>query len=121
MTYIKEIDFEISREYIEGVFESCRHVILPASGGFAMDMSCGFFDSKTCTAERWVCFDLNLVKIHMSHKKYFQYNFMGNISENDYTPFQINYKLESPERAFHAETKKCNESYPVCIMLLFEF
>lgn len=42
---------------------------------------------------------------------------MGNVSENDYTPFQINYKLDNPERAFHAETKMCNESYPV----LFEF
>lgn len=52
--YVREIDFEISREYTEGVFESCRRVILPASGGFAMNMACGFFDSKTCTAERWV-------------------------------------------------------------------
>lgn len=51
---VKEIDFEISREYTEGVFESCRRVILPASSGFAMNMACGFFDSKTCTAERWV-------------------------------------------------------------------
>lgn len=38
---------------------------------------------------------------------------MGNVSINDYAPFQINYKYDNPEKAFRADTMKCNEAYPV--------
>lgn len=38
---------------------------------------------------------------------------MGNVTLNEYVPFQINYKYDNPEKAFRAETKMCNESYPV--------
>lgn len=38
---------------------------------------------------------------------------MGNVSVNTLAPFQINYKYDDESRAFQADTKKCNESYPV--------
>lgn len=38
---------------------------------------------------------------------------MGNTVDNPYVPFQITYTYNNPERAFVAETKECNESYPV--------
>lgn len=47
---------------------------------------------------------------------------MGSFDEitgNPFTPFTINYKYDEPERAFRAETKKCNESYPVSIWIWF--
>lgn len=46
---------------------------------------------------------------------FFQFDFMGNVELNDLLPFPIRYKYDKPEIAFHAETKKCNESYPVKI------
>lgn len=38
---------------------------------------------------------------------------MGDAENNYYVPFQIKYKYDDPERAFRAETKQCNEFYPV--------
>lgn len=48
----------------------------------------------------------------------FQYEFMGNPNESPFTPFEMNYRYDDPDRAYHFETKKCNESYPVN---LFDF
>lgn len=38
---------------------------------------------------------------------------MGDAEGNPLVPFQINYKVNDDPNAFFAETKKCNESYPV--------
>lgn len=56
MEIIKSVDFYMSEDYIQGVYNSCAGVIVPSTGGFAMDMACGFHDSKTCNAKRWVRF-----------------------------------------------------------------
>lgn len=53
--YISQIEVEISENYTKAVYESCRNVIIPATGGLAMDLACGQFNSKTCTAERFLC------------------------------------------------------------------
>lgn len=92
--YVKAIDFEMNVEYINGVYNSCKNIILPATGGLAFDGICGEYDSKTCSAEKW-------------------YQYMGNPDGNPFVPFRINYKYDKPEIAFQAETKPCNESYPV--------
>lgn len=52
--YIKEIDYYITEKYVEGVYESCNGVILPASGSYAMDMACGKYDSHTCNGKKMV-------------------------------------------------------------------
>lgn len=36
---------------------------------------------------------------------------MGNSTINEMVPFDINYKYNNSERAYWAETMKCNESY----------
>lgn len=91
--YVKSIDLYMDENYINEVFASCVGVVMPASGGIAMDAACGPYDSKSCSAKRW-------------------YAFMGDEIENDYVPFGINYKFDNEARAFRAKTKKCNESYP---------
>lgn len=49
---------------------------------------------------------------------FLQFEFMGNKTSNPFVPFQINYKFSNAENAFQAETKKCNESYPVNIDII---
>lgn len=55
-TYVDSIDFYMSEEYVEGVFNSCKNVITPSSGALAMDFACGRLGAKHCTAKKWVCF-----------------------------------------------------------------
>lgn len=51
---VKSVDYYISEEYVNGVYDNCKGVIVPASGGYAMDLSCGRYDLKSCTAKRFV-------------------------------------------------------------------
>lgn len=54
--YIKSVDFYMSEKHIEGVYESCKGVTVPSSGGFAMDLACPIYGSRLCTAKKWVSF-----------------------------------------------------------------
>lgn len=91
--YVESIDLYMDEKYVNDVFDSCRGVNIPATGGIAMDMACGFHTSKTCTAKLW-------------------YEYMGDPISNIFVPFAINYIYNDTERAFRAETLPCNESYP---------
>lgn len=51
---IESLDYYITEEYVGGVFDSCKNVIVPATGGYALDASCGKYGSKACTPERMV-------------------------------------------------------------------
>lgn len=55
----------------------------------------------------------NLIPFKKINFSFLQYMYMGNSTINDYVPFDINYKYDNVDRAFRAETKKCNESYSV--------
>lgn len=90
----------MDENYINGVYDSCKNIILPATGGLVLDASCGEFDSKSCSPKRW-------------------YKFMGDPDGNPVVPFRINYKYDKPDTAFEAETKRCNESYPVATFPFF--
>lgn len=92
--YVASIEFEMSEDYVESVYNSCSRTTFMFGLAWAIDFACGSYDSDTCTAKRW-------------------YNFMGDPVENSYVPFPINYKYTNSTKAFRAETKKCNEAYPV--------
>lgn len=57
-------------------YNSCKQVSVPSTGQLAIDLMCGSWGSRSCTAKRW-------------------FDFMGDIVNNPYTPFQINYKNTS--------------------------
>lgn len=96
VTVVGSIDFYMSEEYITEVFESCKGVIMPSTGGIAMDLACNTQPGENmCTPKKW-------------------YSFMGD-AENEYVPFPINYKYDDPQRAFAEETKPCSEAYPVSV------
>lgn len=85
----------MSDEYINGVFDSCKKVIMPSTGGLGIELACGTPQGEeVCTPRRW-------------------YHFMGDAETNSYIPFPIRYKYDNPERAFRADTLSCGEAYPV--------
>lgn len=49
---------------------------VPSTGQLAIDLMCGSWGSRSCTAGRW-------------------FHFMGDMTNNPYVPFQINYKNAS--------------------------
>uniref|UniRef100_A0A2H8TMY4 Niemann-Pick C1 protein n=1 Tax=Melanaphis sacchari TaxID=742174 RepID=A0A2H8TMY4_9HEMI len=48
---IKELDFYISDSYMQGVYDSCKSVTNPATGGLAMDLLCS--GALHCSAHKW--------------------------------------------------------------------
>lgn len=91
--FVSQISMNITERYMEGTFTSCNEVIHPQSGLLGMDLSCGAFDSNSCTAEKW-------------------FRFMGNSEENAFVPFNINYLLnEDPERTWVYDPLTCDVAY----------
>lgn len=45
---------DMSEEYINGVFDSCKGITMPASGDLALDLACGPYTSVHCTPKLWV-------------------------------------------------------------------
>ncbi|KAK9885215.1 hypothetical protein WA026_010720 [Henosepilachna vigintioctopunctata] len=71
--YIDEMTVYLTMEYMEGTFNSCKQVSVPATGQLALDIMCGSWGAAKCTPSRW-------------------FEFMGNAPpESQYVPFQINY------------------------------
>uniref|UniRef100_A0A182W4Q6 SSD domain-containing protein n=1 Tax=Anopheles minimus TaxID=112268 RepID=A0A182W4Q6_9DIPT len=90
--YVERVDYRIDRQYVQETYDSCKGIVLPSSGKYAMDVGCGFWEAAGCTAERW-----------------FQY--MG-AADNEFVPFEINYLYEEdPEKRFNQPVKHCNEAY----------
>ncbi|KFB38094.1 AGAP000579-PA-like protein [Anopheles sinensis] len=91
-TYVERVEYRIDQQHVEDVFDSCKGIVLPSSGKYAMDVGCGFWEATGCTAQRW-------------------FNYMG-AADNDFVPFEINYVyLNEPEPRFSQEVKHCNEAY----------
>lgn len=80
----------VDKEYVNGVYDSCKEVVFPSSGGLAMHLGCG---STVCSAEKW-------------------YKFMYDPKSNPITPILVNFVYDNGPQTWRAETKKCNESYP---------
>uniref|UniRef100_A0A182JGB1 Uncharacterized protein n=1 Tax=Anopheles atroparvus TaxID=41427 RepID=A0A182JGB1_ANOAO len=90
--YVERVEYRIDREHVQDVYDSCKGIVLPSSGKYAMDVGCGFWEATGCTAQRW-------------------FNYMG-AADNDFVPFEINYVyLDEPEPRFTQEVKHCNEAY----------
>lgn len=91
--FVEKVDYRISREHVEGVYDSCKGVIVPSSGKYAMDIACGGWESTRCTAERW-------------------FTYLGDAKDNDYVPFLIEYHYpDNPDTQYNQEVLHCNEAY----------
>uniref|UniRef100_A0A336LKH8 CSON011471 protein n=1 Tax=Culicoides sonorensis TaxID=179676 RepID=A0A336LKH8_CULSO len=74
--YVTEVNLNISEDYINQTYESCKQVSTPSTGQLALDLMCGEWASLNCNAKRW-------------------FEYMGDMKTNQYVPFQINYVLHS--------------------------
>ncbi|XP_045477645.1 NPC intracellular cholesterol transporter 1 isoform X2 [Harmonia axyridis] len=77
--FIDEINVHITQEYIEGTFNSCKRVSVPSTGQLALDLMCGQWGAAKCTPYRW-------------------FEYMGQAGDNDFVPFQINYKITDKQK-----------------------
>ncbi|EEB19581.1 Niemann-Pick C1 protein precursor, putative [Pediculus humanus corporis] len=95
--YITEINFYIEEEYEQKTFDSCKEIIVPSTGGKAIDISCGIVSpTNPCTPDKW-------------------FKFFGDFNENIVAPFDINY-VTTPSNGYetlniHDDVLPCNESY----------
>lgn len=91
--YVESVDFRIDQKHIEGVYDSCKGIVLPSSGKYVMDIACGNWESTRCTAERW-------------------FTYLGDAVDNVYVPFTIEYHLEeNPEKRYNQDVLPCSEAY----------
>ncbi|XP_076281170.1 NPC intracellular cholesterol transporter 1 homolog 1b [Lasioglossum baleicum] len=52
-TYVSEIEAYVAEEYMNGTYDSCKHIVHPASGSLAMELACGANGANGCTAKKW--------------------------------------------------------------------
>uniref|UniRef100_A0A8C5WR56 NPC1 like intracellular cholesterol transporter 1 n=1 Tax=Laticauda laticaudata TaxID=8630 RepID=A0A8C5WR56_LATLA len=45
-----------SQQFAEGIFQSCKGVRMPATGGYVMDAMCGKYGAAACTTQHWLDF-----------------------------------------------------------------
>lgn len=53
ITYVSSVEFAISEEYINNTYDSCKGIGIPSTGGVAMDLACGIYNSITCSGKRY--------------------------------------------------------------------
>lgn len=91
--YVDKVDYRIDRDHVHGVYDSCKGIILPSSGKYAMDIACGGWESTRCTAERW-------------------FEYLGDAANNDYVPFTIEYHFEEdPDARYNQDVLHCDRAY----------
>ncbi|CAH0550205.1 unnamed protein product [Brassicogethes aeneus] len=53
VTYALDVDIHLRSSFMDDVYESCKDVAVPQSGGTAMDVTCGTYNSLNCNPDRW--------------------------------------------------------------------
>lgn len=93
--YVSAVDLYISRAYLHATYDSCKDVSMPSTGQRVMDLICGGWGWRRCTAERW-------------------FAYAGDVEENAYVPFQITYVPDQPApsggKMLVPPSTPCNES-----------
>ncbi|XP_034241218.1 NPC intracellular cholesterol transporter 1 homolog 1b-like [Thrips palmi] len=91
--YVTELNVYTTQDSMDGLFDSCKGVVMPQNGKYATDIACGAYDASTCTTERW-------------------FKYMG--EDNPFSPFPI--KFVTSRGIFNDMSNKvmnivrCNES-----------
>lgn len=94
--YVVESEVHITEKFINATYDSCKYVVNPTSGNLAMDLACGSNGASRCSPKLW-------------------YDFMGNIGENPFVPFQMTYIYDEAEKwgdePWNVTVKNCSEAY----------
>ncbi|XP_049852648.1 NPC intracellular cholesterol transporter 1 homolog 1b-like isoform X2 [Schistocerca gregaria] len=91
--YIDKLIVYLSKDYMEGTFNSCRQVLMPSSGVPALEAMCGSFGAAGCTYDRW-------------------FAYMGD-DDTPLVPFPIVYNETAPDgmELYNPDVLPCNQSY----------
>ncbi|KAE8745772.1 hypothetical protein FOCC_FOCC007488 [Frankliniella occidentalis] len=54
--YITEINAYLTADTMQNAYDSCKGVVMPQSGKYATDITCGAYNSATCNSSRWFDF-----------------------------------------------------------------
>ncbi|XP_057666723.1 NPC intracellular cholesterol transporter 1-like isoform X1 [Diorhabda carinulata] len=52
-TYITSVNVYMNGSYMQNVYDSCKQVSYPSTGGKVMDLMCGAWGSVRCSAQKW--------------------------------------------------------------------
>ncbi|KAK7790449.1 hypothetical protein R5R35_009492 [Gryllus longicercus] len=74
-TSVLAVKIFLARAFAEATYDSCKDVSMPSTGQRVMDLICGEWGSRRCSAERW-------------------FTFAGDADSNEYVPFTIEYRLD---------------------------
>lgn len=58
--YVKVADVFMDKDYMTSIFDSCKGVSSPSTGGLLLDAVCGSYGAAYCTAERYIFPPCNL-------------------------------------------------------------
>ncbi|KAJ8952599.1 hypothetical protein NQ318_004146 [Aromia moschata] len=94
-SYASSVTVNIYASYAEKIFNSCKDVSLPSTGGSVLASACGDYGATWCTPERW-------------------FKYMNDPDENPFTPFLVTYTQvnDSVSGALNFKIFDCNESWP---------
>ncbi|XP_048515025.1 NPC intracellular cholesterol transporter 1 homolog 1b-like [Athalia rosae] len=97
ITYITGVQVYLDKEYANGTFESCRHILHPATGNLAMDLACGANGASRCTYKLW-------------------FEYMGTSEGNPFVPYDVQYVFEAEESistnsSLSPGFKSCDQAY----------
>ena len=93
--YVAALDYAVSMDYAQGLYDSCKDVSNPTTGAKALDLLCGNWESG-CNATNWL-------------------RFLTDKNINSMVPFQINVFTETNEdlpELMSDTIVSCNETAP---------
>ncbi|XP_072021310.1 NPC intracellular cholesterol transporter 1-like [Amphiura filiformis] len=93
-TKITEIKYYLTKQFAEGMYNSCKDVQFPSSNSKVMSLFCGAYGADHCSAERWL-------------------GFMGD-KANGQTPFQIDFTIVNKTNPVPAPMIAMNMSIYPC-------
>ncbi|KAJ8924000.1 hypothetical protein NQ315_006776 [Exocentrus adspersus] len=92
--YASSVTLNVQESYMKKVYDSCKDVSLPSTGGSVLASACGKYGATWCTPERW-------------------FGYMNNPNENPFAPFPVTFIAanESDPGALNFTAHKCDVAW----------
>ncbi|XP_018569147.1 Niemann-Pick type protein homolog 1B [Anoplophora glabripennis] len=93
--YVTSVTVNVTSSYIEKIYNSCKDVSLPSTGGSVLASACGKYGATWCNTERW-------------------FGYMNDPNENPFAPFLVIYNAvdDSVSGAINHTTYMCDSAWP---------
>jgi Niemann-Pick C1 protein len=100
---VKEIEYFMDPTFAEKLYDSCKNVYSPTFGAPAITAMCSSWGHELCNFRRF-------------------FDFLGDVVNNAYVPFQITYNFDETPTGIIPYTSKvtpCNEAADVSAIVVF--